>query len=77
MALHFAVQSYALDRWLTPGRPYGDVLKSYSESSLMNSVAKLQHHLGFVGDVYRLPGALALALLAGILTLAVIRAARW
>jgi len=76
IALHFAVQRYAFDRWLTPGRPYGDILKSYSESSLMNAAAKLQHHLGFFGDVYHLPAALVLALLAGILTLAVARAVR-
>lgn len=76
LALHFAVQSYAFDRWFTPGRPYGEVLKSYSESSLMNSVAKYIHRLGFFSDVYPLPAALVLALLAGILTLAVARAAR-
>ena len=76
IALHFAVQSYAIDFWLTPARPPVDILKSYSESAFMNIAAKLQHQLGFFRDAFNLPGALVLALLAGILTLGVARAAR-
>jgi hypothetical protein len=76
IALHFAVQSYALDRWLTPARPPADILKSYSETSLMNAMGKMVNHLGFFRDRFNLPGALVLALLAGILTLGVARAAR-
>lgn len=76
IALHFAVQSYALDRWLTPDRPPEAILRSYSETSLMNAAGKMLHHLGFFRDKFSLPAALVLALLAGVLTLAVVRAAR-
>jgi hypothetical protein len=76
IALSFAVQSYSLDFRLNPGRPAAEMLRSYSGSAFMNLAAKLQHGLVFFGEVYRLPGALVLALLAGILTLAITRAAR-
>ena len=76
IVLHFAVQSYALDRWLTPDRPPEAILRSYSETSLMNAAGKMLHHLGFFRDKFSLPAALVLALLAGVLTLALVRAAR-
>lgn len=76
IALHFAVQSYALDRWLTPRRTYTEIVKSYSESSLMNAVAKFNHQLGFFSDVYRLPGPLVIILLAAILAAAILLARR-
>jgi hypothetical protein len=76
IALHFAVQSYALDRWLAPDEPPLDLLKSYSDSAFMNLAGKLAHHLRFLSDAFPRSGALVLALLAGILTLTLIRAAR-
>lgn len=76
IALHFAVQSYALDRWLTPGRSPEAILRSYSETSLMNAAGKLVHHLVFFREAFFLPEGLSLALLAGMLTIAVVRAAR-
>ena len=76
IVLHFAVQCYALDRWLTPDRPPEAILRSYAESSLMNALAKMVHHLGFFRDVFSQPALLGLALLAVILTLAVFRAGR-
>ncbi len=76
IALHFAVQGYALDAWLTPGRPPEDILRSYSETSLMNAAGKIVNQLRFFRDDFNLPAVLVLALLAGILTLAVVRATR-
>jgi len=76
IALHFAVQDYALDRWFSPNRPFLETLLSYSLASRMNVASKLTHHLAFFRDEFMLPAALVLALLAGILTLAVTRAVR-
>jgi hypothetical protein len=73
IALHFAVQDYALDRWFTPGRSFAAILPDYSESALMNVAGKLNHHLGFFRDVFTLPPALVLVLLAGILAGAMTR----
>ncbi len=70
------VQSYALDRWLTPGRPFVEIMHSYNRYSQSNLLAKLNNHLDFVDDVRTVPAVLVLALLAGILTLALVRAAR-
>ena len=75
-ALQFAVQSYVFDRRFTPGRPFLETLQSYSESSVMNAAGKIVHHLAFFREEFHLPAALVLALLAGILTLAIARAAR-
>ena len=76
IALHFAVQSYALDHWLTPSRPFVETLKSYGMVDLMNSVAKAAMHLEFFRDAFAVPSALGLGLLAAILALAVMRATR-
>ncbi|MEI7552753.1 MAG: hypothetical protein WCL24_10540 [Verrucomicrobiota bacterium] len=75
LALHFAVQSYALDRWLAPGQPPGELLRSYSDSAFMNLAGKLFHHLRFLADMGPHAGALALALLAVMLPLALRQAA--
>ncbi len=72
IALHFAVQSYALDRWLAPDRTPEAILRSYSESSLMNAEAKMIHHLGFFHDAAGFPAAGVLVFLAGILLLALV-----
>jgi hypothetical protein len=71
IALHFAVQSYALDRWFTPDRAPEAILRSYSGSALMNAEAKMIHHLGFFHDAFGVPAAAVLLLLTGLLLLAV------
>jgi hypothetical protein len=76
IALHFAVQNYALDRWFTPDRSPLTIVQSYSETSVMNAMGKLYHQLGFFHDAFNLPAALVLALLTAILTLALARATR-
>ena len=73
IALHFAVQNYALDRWLTPNRSPVEIVQSYSATSVMNAMGKLYHQLGFFHDAFPLPAALVLILLAGLLAGALIR----
>ena len=76
IALQFGVQSYAFDRWFAGGRTRVDILTSYSEWALINLRAKFEMHYVFLGEALHAPGALVLALLAVILTLSVVRAAR-
>ena len=76
LALHFAVQCYALDRWLTPGRNPEAILRSYSASSLMNAAGKMVNHVTFFRDEFGPPTALVPVLLAGAVLLAIARAAR-
>jgi hypothetical protein len=73
IALQFGAQSYALDRWLAPGRDSADTLTSYNEGALLNLGGKIRNHLAFFTDVYPAPPALVLALLAAILMLALVR----
>jgi hypothetical protein len=74
IALQFAVQSYALDRWLARGRSPDDVLRSYNEPAFMNLAGKIHNQLAFFNDVFAPPSALVLALLAAFLILALVRA---
>ncbi len=63
LALHFAVQNLAFERW---AGPHGFVRwqNHNTEGAVMNMAAKLQHHLQFFGDTAPPPGSIALALLA-------------
>ena len=75
IALHFAVQSFALDRWFAPaGTDPAATYTGYNGVALMNLAAKIQHRLAFVADLSPAPPALALALLAAILALMLARA---
>ncbi|MDB6092570.1 MAG: hypothetical protein JWM32_132 [Verrucomicrobia bacterium] len=76
IALQFAVQAYAVDRWAHPETPLVAIFKGYSESALMNLVGKLSHHLVFLFDLVAAQGTLVLALLGAILTLALVRVSR-
>ena len=76
IALNFGVQSYALDRWLAPGRPPEETLHSYTEIAFMNLAAKIQVKLGFFADVIRVPLPLVLTLVATVLGIALWRARR-
>ncbi|MEY2880458.1 MAG: hypothetical protein RLZZ15_2838 [Verrucomicrobiota bacterium] len=73
IALQFGVQSYALDRWLTPNRPPDEALRSYSEPAFMNLVGKVHNQLDFFGDVFPAPAPLVFALLAALLVCALMR----
>jgi len=75
IALHFAAQNFALDRWFAPaGVAPAATYTGYNESALMNLAAKLQHQLTFVADLTPLPPALALVFLAAILGAMIARA---
>ena len=73
IALHFAVQNFALDRWLTPGRAPADVFTSYNAVALMNLQAKLQSGFVFFGEAIAVPAVLVLALLFALLIIALHR----
>ncbi len=74
IALHFGVQSYALDRWFAPDRSPNDNLRSYTEIAFMNLVGKIQNQLEFFGDRVALPAwGIALGLVL-VLAFAVRRA---
>ncbi len=68
--------SELLDRWLAPGRDPADTLTSYNEVALLNLGGKIRNHLAFFTDVFPVPPALVLALLAAVLMLALVRARR-
>jgi hypothetical protein len=75
IALHFAAQSFALDRWFAPaGTDPTATYTGYNKAALMNLAAKIQHRLTFVADLSPVPPALALTLLAAILALMLARA---
>ena len=74
IALHFAVQNYALDRWLTPQRPPTDWFYSYTQSSLMNLAAKFHHNSSFLSDSLALPPMVPVLLLVALLILSLWRA---
>ena len=76
IALHFGVQSYALDRWLGAGRPAEDLLHSYTEWAFMNLAGKIHNQLTFYSDALALPLAAILAALAAVLAGALLRARR-
>lgn len=73
IALQFGAQSYLLDRWFAPGRDPSDTLTSYNHVALLNLGGKIRNHLAFFTDVFPVPIALVLALLAAVLMLALVR----
>lgn len=60
IALHFAVQNLAFERWAGPSA-FVDWQANNSDAAVMNYAAKLQHRLAFFGDVLRVPPALVVA----------------
>jgi hypothetical protein len=75
IALHFAAQNFALDRWFAPaGIDPAATYTSYNGAALMNLAAKIQHRLTFISDLSPVPPALALAGLAAIFALMLARA---
>jgi hypothetical protein len=76
IGLQFGIQSFALDRWLAPGTSFADKALSYSAFAMMNLRAKMQRQFVFFADAIPANNVLLLALLAAILTLAVLRVGR-
>jgi 4-amino-4-deoxy-L-arabinose transferase-like glycosyltransferase len=76
IALQFAVEDFAIDRWLTPGRNVMEVSKTYTLISQENIVEKFMTHLAYFADILPTPPVTVLALLGAILCLALVRVRR-
>lgn len=76
LALHFGVQSLALDHWLAPGRSFDAIFAAYNPTAFMNVAAKVQHQLAFFADTVAPVRALLPLWLAACLGLALWRARR-
>jgi 4-amino-4-deoxy-L-arabinose transferase-like glycosyltransferase len=76
IALQFAVEDFAIDRWLTPSRSLAQVSLSYSGVSQANLGEKIIAQLAYFADIVPVPPALVLALLGAILCMALLRARR-
>jgi hypothetical protein len=76
IALQFAVEDFAFDRWLLPGRGPAQVARTYSLVSQENLHEKIIAHLAYFADILATPPALVLALLGAIFCMALLRARR-
>jgi 4-amino-4-deoxy-L-arabinose transferase-like glycosyltransferase len=76
IALQFAVEDFAIDRWLHPGLPLSEAAKAYSGVTQANLDEKIIAQLPYFADILPTPPALVLALLAAIFCLALNRARR-
>jgi hypothetical protein len=73
IALQFAVEDFAIDRWLNPGKNLMEVSRTYTLVSQQNLIEKLGTHLSYFADILQTPPTLVLALLAAILCMALVR----
>lgn len=69
IALHFAIQSQALDHWLAPGRTAAEIARGYNQGALMNLGGMIENRLLPAAGAIDPTLALALALAAIILAL--------
>lgn len=76
IALQFAVEDLAIDRWLTPQRNLMQVAESYSGVYQVNLSEKIIAHDAYFSDILGVWPAFMLALLGAILCVALVRAAR-
>lgn len=76
LALHFGVQSLALDHWLAPGRTFDAIFAAYNATAYMNVAAKVQHQLAFFADAVAPVRPWIPLWLAAVLGLALWRARR-
>jgi hypothetical protein len=74
IALQFAVEDFAIDRWRLPGLNLMEVSKTYTMVSQENLLEKFIAHVAFFADILPTPRALILLLLGAILGMAVVRA---
>jgi hypothetical protein len=73
IALQLGVEDFAFDRWLTPGRPFEAVFRSYSGVTQINLQWKIVAHVTYFADILPAPPALVLALMGAILWMALLR----
>ena len=76
IALQFAVEDFALDRWLNPGRDLMAVSRSYTGVSQENLAEKIIAHRAYFSDIVPTRPVILLALLGAILCMALLRARR-
>jgi hypothetical protein len=74
IALQFAVEDYAFDRWFLPGKSIMEVSQTYTLTSQENLRQKIMTHLAYFADILPTPRATVLVLLGAILCLALVRA---
>jgi 4-amino-4-deoxy-L-arabinose transferase-like glycosyltransferase len=76
IALQFAVEDFAIDRWLTPGRSLLEVSATYSGVSQENLAEKIIAHDAYFSDILPTRPAFVLVLMGALLCLALLRAVR-
>jgi 4-amino-4-deoxy-L-arabinose transferase-like glycosyltransferase len=76
IALQFAVEDFAIDRWLNPGLPLAGMARTYNGVAQVNLDEKIIAHLAYFADILPTPPALVLALLGALMSMALIRARR-
>jgi 4-amino-4-deoxy-L-arabinose transferase-like glycosyltransferase len=76
IALQFAVEDFALDRWVTPALSMAEVSRTYGVVSQANLSEKIIAQFAYFADILPTPPALVLALLGAILCMALMRASR-
>jgi len=76
IALQFAVEDFAIDRWLLPGQNLGQVSETYTLVSQENLREKIIAQFAYFADILTTPPALVLALLGAIFCMALLRARR-
>jgi hypothetical protein len=73
IALQFAVEDFAIDRWLHPGAGLMEVSGTYNLVSQENLSEKIIAHLSYFADILPTPRALVLLLLGALLGMAILR----
>jgi 4-amino-4-deoxy-L-arabinose transferase-like glycosyltransferase len=76
IALQFAVEDYAIDRWLTPERSLAQVSGSYTGVSQLNLSEKIIAHQAYFSDILPTRPVFILALMGALLCMALLRAGR-
>jgi len=66
--LHYAVQGFLIDRWLTPDRPLEEVVRSFNFIAVDNYMVKSGVDWRFVGDAFS--GIQAVPIAVALFTLA-------
>ncbi|HEY4989597.1 MAG TPA: hypothetical protein VII09_07310, partial [Opitutaceae bacterium] len=74
IALQFAVEDFALDRWFDPTLTLPQISRTYGIVSQENLREKIIAQLSYFADILPTPPALVLALLGAILCMALLRA---
>jgi hypothetical protein len=76
IALQFAAEDFAIDRWISPGSSLDAVARTYNPVAADNYTQKVNAHLGFLADVLPASSLTVLILLCLVFFWALIRAGR-